>query len=591
MKKRLALILSVVLLLTAAMVGCAPAAQTEQAPGSAPANEAPASSSSGTTGGNSGTQAAETPTGDDADPVSALAGNYETAVTISTNITDADKQGNDALYDFICEKFNMQWDFIPMQFGERHDKARLWVASGDVPDLLWMDLNENLYGEWISWVADGTFRPYPSDLSAWPELQKTFDMMIGDEMMTIDGKLYATCAKQDLTEYGYGVPMMFAYRADWAEAVGLRKEDDVYTWNEFWDMVEACIQQDPGKNGAGKTYGATAPQWYFPDCFGIWQTQDKVYGTEETSFVAVNGEYVWAPATENYLTGLKYATELYKRGVIWPDLVLDTNSSLYADLFTSGQCVTINENFGIGRIKDYRDKLIDAFPDLDREKCVQIAKVSSPIDDNDFWQKESPCYWSGHSMAASVSDEQMARYLDFCNYLVSQEGQLFRKFGFEGTDYTLNDDGSINLMWPVNDLGNYTDPYPSGCRGFMGRILLDGGYSDLNNPKYLKEDLDEYAWSQDWDNEHATRRHLDYNLFYTSTPNKDKYGLFTDELKAKAIEVVSTYTPDQVDDVWAAWIAEMMPKVQPVLDDLNNPEYMPYISGSYEEMLEYVSNK
>lgn len=143
-------------------------------------------------------------------------------MTISTNITDADKMGNDALYDYICEKFNMQWNFIPMQFGERHDKARLWVASGDVPDLLWMDLNENLYTEWLQWVKDGTFKAYPDDLSPWPNLKAAFDMMIGDDLMRVDGKLYATVAKQDLTEYGYGVPMMFVYRADWAEALGLR---------------------------------------------------------------------------------------------------------------------------------------------------------------------------------------------------------------------------------------------------------------------------------------------------------------------------------------------------------------------------------
>ena len=577
MNRNRCIALALCCLLLLALFGCAPSG-TEQSPSGQPQSDA------------AGTQSPDGQAGEES-PDAGEAGAYETPVTISTNITDADKMGNDALYDYICEKFNMQWNFIPMQFGERHDKARLWVASGDVPDLLWMDLNENLYTEWLQWVKDGTFKAYPDDLSPWPNLKAAFDMMIGDDLMRVDGKLYATVAKQDLTEYGYGVPMMFVYRADWAEALGLRAEDDVYTWDEFWDMVEACIQQDPGGNGAGKTYGAVAPQWYFPDCFGIWQTQDKVYGTEETSFAAIDGEYVWVPATDNYLTGLKEATELYQRGIIWPDLVLDTNSSLYADLFTSGQCVAINENMGISRIKDYRDKLLEAFPDLDREKCVQIAKISSPVDDSDYWQKESPCYWSGHSMAAGVSDEQMTRYLDFCDYLCSEEGTLFRKYGFEGTDYTLNEDGSVNLLWPKNELGNYTDPYPTGCRGFMGRILLDGGYSDLNNPKYLQEDIDEYAWSQDWDNEHATRRHLDYNLFYTSTPNKDKYGLFTEELKAKAIEVVSTCTVDQVDAVWEAWIQEMLPKVQPVLDDLNNPEYMPYISGSYEEMLEYVSNK
>ena len=178
-------------------------------------------------------------------------GKYDEHVVISTNITDADKMGSDALYDFICETFNMEWDFIPMQFGERHDKARLWVASGDVPDLLWMDLNENLYTEWLQWVKDGTFKPYPDDLSRWPNLQATFDSMIGDDLMRVDGKLYATVAKQDLTEYGYGVPMMFVYRADWAEQIGMRAEDDIYTWDEFWDMVEACIEQDPGRKRGG----------------------------------------------------------------------------------------------------------------------------------------------------------------------------------------------------------------------------------------------------------------------------------------------------------------------------------------------------
>ena len=321
MNRNRCIALALCCLLLLALFGCAPSG-TEQSPSGQPQSDA------------AGTQSPDGQAGEES-PDAGEAGAYETPVTISTNITDADKMGNDALYDYICEKFNMQWNFIPMQFGERHDKARLWVASGDVPDLLWMDLNENLYTEWLQWVKDGTFKAYPDDLSPWPNLKAAFDMMIGDDLMRVDGKLYATVAKQDLTEYGYGVPMMFVYRADWAEALGLRAEDDVYTWDEFWDMVEACIQQDPGGNGAGKTYGAVAPQWYFPDCFGIWQTQDKVYGTEETSFAAIDGEYVWVPATDNYLTGLKEATELYQRGIIWPDLVLDTNSSLYADLFLS----------------------------------------------------------------------------------------------------------------------------------------------------------------------------------------------------------------------------------------------------------------
>ena len=517
---------------------------------------------------------------------------YDTYVTISTNITDADKQGQDDLYKWFTEKFNMDYEFIPMQFGERHDKARLWVASGDLPDLLWMDLNENLYAEWTQWVDEGHFKPYPEDMSRWPNLQNVFDMMIGPQLMTIDGRLYATIAKQDLTEYGYGVPMMFAYRADWAEAVGMRKEDDVYTWDEFWSMVEECIKQDPGGNGEGKTFGASAPQWYFPDCFGIWQLQHTTWGTEETSFAAIDGEYVWLPATEPFVQGLKIAVGLMERGVIWPDIVVDTNSSMYADMFTSGQLVTINENFGIGRIRDYRDKLVAAFPDLDRELCVQIAKVSSPIDDNDYWQKESPCYWSGHSMAARVTDEQMERYLDICDYLTSQEGAYVSKYGILDKDYSINADGTINLLWEKNELGNYVDPYPPSSRGYLGRILLGGGYSDLNNPRYLPEDIAEYQWSQDWDNDNATRRHLDYNLFYTPTPNRLRYGIFIEEVKAKAIEMMATANSDNIEQLWREWADGMLPRVQPVLDDLNDPEIMPYVStDSYDDMLAYMSSR
>ena len=157
MNRNRCIALALCCLLLLALFGCAPSG-TEQSPSGQPQSDA------------AGTQSPDGQAGEE-NPAAGEAGAYETPVTISTNITDADKMGNDALYDYICEKFNMQWNFIPMQFGERHDKARLWVASGDVPDLLWMDLNENLYTEWLQWVKDGTFKAYPDDLSPLAEPQ------------------------------------------------------------------------------------------------------------------------------------------------------------------------------------------------------------------------------------------------------------------------------------------------------------------------------------------------------------------------------------------------------------------------------------
>lgn len=74
-------------------------------------------------------------------------------------------------------------------------------------------------------------------------------------------------------------------------------------------------------------------------------------------------------------------------------------------------------------------------------------------------------------------------------------------------------------------------------------------------------------------------------MLYTSTPNKDTLGLFVAEVKAKAIELLLSSTPETIEADWRAWTDSMMPKVQLVLDDLNGLDYIP---TSYEDLLEHM---
>ena len=78
---------------------------------------------------------------------------------------------------------------------------------------------------------------------------------------------------------------------------------------------------------------------------------------------------------------------------------------------------------------------------------------------------------------------------------------------------------------------------------------------------------------------------LDYVQTYTTTPNKDKLGTFTAQTKAKAIDLIANSTYDNIEAEWRAWIAEMMPQVQPVLDDLNAYDYIP---TDPKEMMNWV---
>ncbi|MDR2649499.1 MAG: hypothetical protein LBB94_07260 [Clostridiales bacterium] len=508
-----------------------------------------------------------------------------TRLTLTTNITDADKQKENAMYDFFSEKFQVDMEFIPMQFGERHEKARIWAASGDLPDILWMDLNENIYSEWCDWVDSGLFAPVPGDLSKWPEIRKQFDSMVADELFTRNGSVYALASMRDMSSEDFTVCMGIAYRADWAEKLGMRKENDVYTWNEFMDLVRACIEQDPGGNGPGKTFGLSAPQWYFPDMFGVYQLNTYEWGFEEPFFIEIDGKYVWYPTTQEYIEGLKIAKGLYDEGLIWPDNVVDTNSSMYIDLYYAGQMVAVGAHATIANLTTARNRMAEAFPDVDRALSYKIAKIASPNDDEFFWQKQSPCYWSANSLSANTTEEQRERFLDIWNWLLTDEGMLFRQYGLEGKDFNKNADGTAEILWNLNDKGQYTDPYASGARNFYGRpILNDAEYAYKNESIPLADREDGFnAWKWDWENAHIGK--VDYNMLYSSTPNKDTLGMFVAEVKAKAIELLINSSADSIETEWKAWTDSMLPKVQLVLDDLNA---LPFIPSDYDDLLKHM---
>ncbi|MDI9496864.1 MAG: hypothetical protein QM270_00040 [Bacillota bacterium] len=462
---------------------------------------------------------------------------YTERVKVSHNITDADRLKDNRLYDYFSEKFQLDMEYIPMQFGERFEKARVWASSDDLPDLFWNDLNENIYSDWCGWIDAGLLAPLPDDVSAWPHLKATFDDYMIDELMSRNGKVYGLGALRDDGSEDFVVPISINYRADWAEKVGLRKENDIYTWDEWINLIKTCIEKDPGGNGEGKTYGWAAPQYYFPESFGIWLTCTYEWGFEEPMYMVVDGEYQWYPALPEYIKGLKVAKQIFDEGIIWTDIVLDTNSSKYADLYTAGQMVAETGGFTIGGVRNRRDRMLATNPDIDRRLCFMPAKVSSPFDDSFFWQKQSPCYWGSSSFSAKTTESQRERILDVWDFLLSQEGIDFRNYGIPGEDFIRKDDGTVESLWEKNEAGGYIDPY-QGMRGFYGRAILNNMETNYDNPTIPLEDREDAwnAWKWDARNAHVVK--VDFVQLYASTPNKDTLGFFVAETKAKAIELL-----------------------------------------------------
>ncbi len=509
-------------------------------------------------------------------------------VTFTMNTTSDPPAEDDALWNYYTDKFNFTVDWVPLQYAERFDKLRIWIATDDLPDVVWIGLNDVIYSEYITWMNSGMFAEVPS-LDAYPNIQAMYDQeaMLGDELCTFDGKLMSLPAMRDSASYDFMINMGIGYRADWAEKLGMRNEGDVYTWDEFMNLLQAFIEQDPGGNGAGNTYGLCTRMGYFPDILGIWQTNPTPWTFEEPGYIEMDGQYVWYPSTDAYIEGLKIVKDLYDRGIIWPDNVIDSSETLYRELYVAGQMGAMAQNLSLGFVSQVRDDMIKVDPSLERDKVYAIAKISNPGTEDEFYQHAVASYWSCVAFSLKATDAQKDRFLATQDWNLSPEGLNLGLYGLEGTDFTVNDDGSINLLWEKDEAGTYVDPYP--FREYYTRLSVYDNAANFTNVSKNPQDVEDVRSAMDWSVETIGDKVkvLDYVQTYTTTPNKDKLGTFTAQTKAKVIDLLANSTGDTIEADWRAWIAEMMPQVQPVLDDLNAYEYIP---TDPDEMMEWVRN-
>ena len=204
-KKLICLVLAVLMVLS--LAACAKTTETNQPESQAPAQDQPAE------------PAPEAPAG------------YDTHLTIKMNVLDAEKTGNTERDAWFNEKFNVSWEFIPVTWGDWTEKVRAWVAADDMPDILWWDMKINHTAEFKTWAKAGAFREIPADMTAWPNLAERRERLRSDDMMlSVDGKLYGWPSSRENPEWLQNAYYpMFAYRRDWARAVGMYKEGDTYT--------------------------------------------------------------------------------------------------------------------------------------------------------------------------------------------------------------------------------------------------------------------------------------------------------------------------------------------------------------------------
>ena len=590
---RKGLVLLTALTMLIAAVSCGSPGTTGPAPvdttqgtteGTVPGSD-PATTSDGTTRDEGSEPATDPGTDSPSTP-----GGYDTPLTVSINVMDAEKCGKDARNEWVKEHFNLTFEYIPVSWGDWNDKIRTWVTTGDTPDLIWWDLKGATAWEYADWARQGAFTPYlPEDFEGRPEMKKVYETAESVNALMVDEKLYAWPSLRDNPPEAQNCyTSNWCYRRDWAKQVGLYKEGDVYTFEEWEALIAAVLEQNLAQAGL------VMPPWGFPHAavlflsdppaegnetcsyiidestgLYIWPATTDAYaeGNETCSYIIdeSTGLYIWPATTDAYAEGVKKTYDMFQAGLIYQDNIAFKGQEP-EDMIKAGQAfATYNVT---GSLNDWTtDMMRDGV--LEKREDFGPAIVTG-IQDT-WYMTQTEDYWTVTALSKNIGEDEKARVLDFWNFLMTDDGRLLRNFGVEGKDWQRADnEEGFELLWPYDDeLQDYVGPY-SETR-FNEANPAENGRTILP-PKALRYQYDERdrVWSAfAASTPKSAIKPFDYDVSFLSAPNKDKFGSFNTDAKSKLIELIAQPGIDIVAE-WKAWTASIESDVQLVLDELNS---------------------
>ncbi len=498
--------------------------------------------SSSTPGGQTGSSQAETEN------------RFEKKIVFSASSVDVDSNVSyfdEARYKKLNEMFNFEIEFVPVSWDTWAERDRIWINSGDMPDVMFWDFN---YNDYVKYTEQGVLKALPEDYAQrYPNLASVLSKTGVEEKLKAvnDGQLYVipNVTYQNLpTSLPIDSNVAF-YRKDWAKAIGFDVGETI-TMDELCELAGQMIEKDPGGNGAGKTIGITGAPYNLYHSFvrPFNDNFDKIYN---------NGtEYVYGPFDSKTLDGLQNMKKILSTGVIDPDFYTIKGIE-YRDKFFAGKAGVMLDGCSVSHYaSEFTAQFAEANPGMDPFECIGIAAVT----DNDgvYHAQEVTNYWASSIFNADIDDEKMDRILSIFDYIATEEGQYLVYLGVEGEDYVkngdqyeikTNEDGSV----PTSQMKNY----------FWTKPILPDDWA-LHDPTISEEKrnvvLDIFRAKE----ASMSVSRQDYDYTFLSTPEKANFSLNSGDAMTQVL-----LSGGDLAEEWNKWIESVRPKVQPVLDEVN----------------------
>lgn len=457
---------------------------------------------------------------------------------IKIGIWDSASWGNDAIADYLEEKFNITIVPVALSTVDYIEKLNISAAGDTLPDMFMHPGYSGYESTLIKWAEEDVIRALPEDLSAYPELDAL--MKEYGFMKLEDGKHYFV-PRTTFTDPAntYYTPALWV-RRDWMENLGI---EDPTNMDELYEMLYRFTYDDPDQNGKNDTYGLTPGldlSWIF-----------FAYGIDVTGYIYENGQWIHGMLSERCAEPIKFIKKLYQEGILDQDFATISLSDS-ENTFCSGDAGMV---YLVGESSPLQyvamAKLAATLEDFDYNTDLDIL---GPVAANGqkYTCTQNYNFSQGTMFNSNLSDGKFARCLTLYNYLLSEEGVELGRFGIEGITYKMVDGERVSTLPTYSDgtekwIG---DAYPTSQITTLARWDCDGAWveSDIE-PRFVQlaqKVRDLYGPCMNEKNP---------DIDFKSTPTKNKWTVtnyFWESVNRIVME------EDNVEQAWAAVRNELL---------------------------------
>jgi hypothetical protein len=422
----------------------------------------------------------------------------------------------DAIQTYIENLFNITIKPISVSWSSYKEYYQMLDATENLPDVFAnltissSDSNDSaVYNDYIS---SGSIRALPEDLSDYPHLEAIFEEI--PNIQYIDGKNYAIPRMTFMEAILSSTDAAMLVRRDWMDNLGL---SDPESLEDFAAMAAAFANDDPDGNGIDDTIGYNVNNLI---ALGKWlilgiAPQCNTYGWQETD----SGLYVPSWSTDAFTDVVAAYRMLYDCGALDPDFYTKTPDAAVED-FVSGRLGALEYKSSTGSLSELERKW-NLYNDQPFEECVDVLHIF-PAPDGNCYSNSSSLFWSESFISSSVDDQKMERILSLYEYLLSDEGIRLTKYGLEGIDYEVDENGDCVSLLDTSETSHnrlLNEKYPSVTL-FANLASMSGDRSDfeetpINVERYGEHCVALAAKDLLWNEENTIQvdRPYDFQLF------------------------------------------------------------------------------